>query len=84
MSREGIIPHFTQHSLDHTNNSAASYGLPRYRKDIYKLGQVRGGSPRRSGLEHLFCEEKLRNEGLFSLGKRLVQGDLTAAPSAYG
>lgn len=31
----------------------------------------------------MFCE-KLRNQGLFRLGKGWVQGDLTAPPSAYG
>ncbi|KAK4824628.1 hypothetical protein QYF61_016934 [Mycteria americana] len=50
---------------------------------IDKLEQLQWRLPRWSGLEHMPCEERLRELSLFSVQKRWLQRDLTAAPSAY-
>lgn len=44
------------------------FWIPKYKKDIYI--EFRGGSPRWLWLKHLAGEERLRELGLFSLGKR--------------
>lgn len=36
------------------------------------------------GLEHVPCEERLRDQGWFSLGQRQSQKDLRAAPQHVG
>jgi len=52
--------------------TGSSFGSPGYRKDTNKLQQVQQRAPRK--LDHVLCDERLRDQSLFSLEKRDPQG----------